>query len=500
MGLLKRCFLAGCAAGLLLTPCYGRSHDNQPQVPSRVSVTASAAPNSSPDKFTFQLKFYPAPNNIGEGTITCMFQVKLALDYTAQHFTTTSTAINDEQSVYNFSLNLSPEMASGNWQLKAVRIEGPLIGTTDLTVQDKVEFQIPAPTPIRVHFEDLPTRLIAGQPFSIKIVVDEYPKNIRSPCVVVMGVELAAENTGPPISSSAILQTELQPDQNVYELKGKLAPYARGGTWRGRFRLAAISKVAMRGLSCDVPTLSDVAPFTVAVQGGPLPVVPTMVSVTVHPSQAKLLSGEANRINAKVAKISDQLKSVKFADSERLLFDGLRQALTDVDGTEKMFRQQATPEDSVKAIAAFFDDIRYQYSKPLELIGKTQSAAGELPHVMRASVNTSQQLKAVSRAVLGSMIHNAKAYELVSASDSLFFDLKVYSDPEGAAISYRHRGEDDYEKASEPTTVLIRNLEIGVYDIRSKRDGCLEQTVPYDAVANPDRSLHISLKCKRGSK
>lgn len=503
MRLLKLCFLMACAFGSFFKTSYGQNHDNQPQVPSRVSVTASAAPMDS-DKYTFQLKLSPAPDNIGGGTITCTFRETSTLSlnyggYGPQHVEQISTAINDDQSVYNFSLDLSAEMARGNWQLKTVRIEGRLIEPTDLNVSDKVEFQIPVLTPIRVHLEDIPTRLTAGQAFSIKVVVDEFPKNILSPCVVVMGVEILAEKPIPPIPSSAMLQAELQPGQNVYELKGQLDPYAVGGIWRSRFKLFAVPKGMMRRISCDVPTLPDVAPFTVVVQGGPLPVIPTTVSVTIHPSQTQLLSGEADRINAKVEKMREQLKSLKPADSERLLFDGLRQALFDVDDTEKKFRQQATPEDSVKAIAVFFDDIRYQYSKPLALIGKTQTYRSELPHVVRASVNSSQQLNAVSRALLASMTHTAMAYELVATSNSLFFDLKVYSDPEGAAISYRHPGED-FEKASEPTTVLIRNLEIGVYEIRSERDGCSEQRVPYDAVANPDRSLHISLKCKRGGK
>jgi hypothetical protein len=48
-----------------------------------------------------------------------------------------------------------------------------------------------------------------------------------------------------------------------------------------------------------------------------------------------------------------------------------------------------------------------------------------------------------SNDVLASILHNAKAYDVVASTKALTFNLDVFSDPAGATIDRRNQGEID---------------------------------------------------------
>jgi hypothetical protein len=181
----------------------------------------------------------------------------------------------------------------------------------------------------------------------------------------------------------------------------------------------------------------------------------------------------------------------------------VQDAKKDVDQTEKNYKQQGGEPSSelAKDIKIFFQDIRNDYADALKEPVKqsAQNIRGEAPfELVRASLwEPNPPLDPVSEAVLGSILHNAAAYEVVASTRDVKFNLDVYSDPQGASISWKLRG-DQYTPADHITDWRIENLPIAVYYILLQKRGYADKETRFDASSNTGSSIHVRLERKQG--
>jgi hypothetical protein len=122
-----------------------------------------------------------------------------------------------------------------------------------------------------------------------------------------------------------------------------------------------------------------------------------------------------------------------------------------------------------------------------------------LVHVNGVTGGQSRRVNRASDLVLASIQHNVDAYQIVASSKYLTFDLEVYSDPRGATISYKLRG-DEYKTVEHETDWIIRNIPRAVYFVRLQMQGCKDEEQRFDAITDPGTSIHVALKCPRGLK
>jgi hypothetical protein len=232
-------------------------------------------------------------------------------------------------------------------------------------------------------------------------------------------------------------------------------------------------------------------------------VTPTSVAVLVNPSQADLLRDEAKRLKAKAQHIRQQLSSESVAANQVLLRNSVQEAMSELGKTEDAYKGMGGEPSYAKAINAFFDDIRVNYGEAIKNLPNDSATARRtgprLERVSAALGDPSIHLNPASEAVLGSILHNVKAYNVVASAGKLTFDLEVYSVPEGATISYRLLG-DAYETAPRVTDSKIENLPIAVWYIRLQKTGYRDWEGRYDATTETERSIKGTLRRRGGAR
>jgi hypothetical protein len=109
------------------------------------------------------------------------------------------------------------------------------------------------------------------------------------------------------------------------------------------------------------------------------------------------------------------------------------------------------------------------------------------------------RLTLASKAVLASLLHNAKAYDVVASTKALTFNLDVFSEPRGATISYKLTG-GTYEPLDHETDWRIENLARAVYWILLQKAGYQDKEVSFDAINSTGTSVQVHLERKRGTR
>jgi hypothetical protein len=229
-------------------------------------------------------------------------------------------------------------------------------------------------------------------------------------------------------------------------------------------------------------------------------VTPTSVAVTVNPSQVQLLLGEADRLKAKAHRIGVQLSSGNLAANQLLLQNTLQEAVADLDTTEQAYKVKGSDQSFARPVNIFFDDIRFSYGEALKALANNSTvgppAGPRLERMSAAKVGPSPRLNPASQAVLACILHNAKAYEVVASSKSVTFNLDVFSEPKGAAVSYRLRG-GEYHALDHETDWRIENLTRAVYLIRLQKPSYEDKEVTFDAIDGTGTSINVRLDRKR---
>ena len=171
-----------------------------------------------------------------------------------------------------------------------------------------------------------------------------------------------------------------------------------------------------------------------------------------------------------------------------------------MDSTERRFKSAEPKGAPSSAVNVFFDDIRLTYGGALKETAALSASGREIGRqtVVLRRVSGAPSMPAASKAVLASILHNAKAYDVVASTKTLTVSLDVYSAPEGASISYRTRG-GVYQSLDHETDWHIQNLPRAVYLIRFQKAGYQDKEVTFDAINNPGTSVRATLEVRRAA-
>lgn len=480
-------------------------------------IACKSQPLKIGQNFDCQLQVEPTPNGYDGGRILYRFQ--LVSPYSPNnpldgHETSIlgATPLKDGQAAYKLSIPMDRTISPGTWKLVEVTLGKH--AQTPVSILNDVSFDIPLALTLAFHIE-APKSVTAGQPFTFDFVVDEYPGSLSPACVVTLsGVLRQASSVGqvnanaPSVTVNPVV---LSPDQKSYEISGHLAPDHPPGSWQGVMNIAATlgPSPGYMGMFweehniCLQPQIKGETHFTFTVEPPVGLVTPTSVAVTVNPSQIDLLRGEADHLKAKAQHLKQQLSSEDLATDQVLLRSSVQDAVSELDKTEAAYKERGMEPSYAKAVDIFFDDIRFGYGQALKTLtagsGQARQFGPQLERVNAAQGAASPRLNPASQAVLSSILHNARAYEVVASSGVMTFNLNVYSEPKGAAISYRRTGED-YHPLDHETDWRIENLPRAVYSIRLQKPGYEDKEVPFDAVDSTSTSIDIRLDRKRGAR
>jgi len=524
-------------SGILSLAVAAQQTNTQLVTPNTASVNASEHLRLvQGDKHDFQLQFSRAPIGYeGWGKIHYLFQNVMSASSQAylglynQVEAQGQTELHDGQFIYQLPLSINDEMLPGTWRLTKVTIVGRH-SQSIISIPDNVTFEIipsPISPPTLVHIQ-APKSVTAGQRFTFKIIMDEYPKGLHQGCgLMLAGILSPVGQSGTPASEAYHLgQILLKPDLHSYEMSSSFDPDLPGGLWRGEIlitgsytpppsphftdemqRFHEMQHEMQQEQACYnlSPILQRPIRFTFNVEPAVL-VTPTTATVIVNPSQIDLLRWEANRLRSKAEHIQQQLSSENMAANQTLLLKSLNEAMSDLDRTETTYKEKGdkgAASSYTQAIGVFFGDIRLNYREALKALSVDSAQARQTgPRFVRVSAvlgGTTPGLSHASEAVLASILHNAKAYDVLASSKTFYFNLDVFSEPKGATISYRKRGEE-FHPLDHETDWRIENLIRAVYLIRLQKPGYEDNVVTFDAIDSTSTSINIHLKRKRGAR
>jgi hypothetical protein len=476
--------------------------------PTKVTVEQGQAQCFAPGcSLTYVIHFDRAPQHYDGGNVGARFErvtdtsSSERYDYreALETMTRTSVPLVNGQPEYTLTLPIGESMSPGKWRMVEVTL-GQTV-EKKFPVPESVSFEIPSLRPFRVHFQ-VPESVVAGQHFVFRITLDQYPNDLYKECAIGVWIQL---------KSDALNHWGVPPPDGVKLKRGQLSyeiPYSfksdyPGSVWQVELRHGAGPADPGVNFGCRCPRMEGDTHTTLIVEPNKELVTPSSVEVTVNPSQIKLLQVEAGHLRTKAEYLRQQLSTADTATKEVLLRTSVQDAKKDVDQTEKNYKQQGGEPSSelAKDIKIFFQDIRNDYADALKEPVKqsAQNIRGEAQfELVRASLwEPNPPLDPVSEAVLGSILHNAAAYEVVASTRDVKFNLDVYSDPQGASISWKLRG-DQYTPADHITDWRIENLPIAVYYILLQKRGYADKETRFDASSNTGSSIHVRLERKQG--
>jgi hypothetical protein len=411
-----------------------------------------------------------------------------------------SVPLVNGQRDYTLTLRIGEWMIPGKWRMVEVGL-GQTAGKT-FPVPESVSFEIPSLRPFRVHFQ-APKNVVAGQRFVFTATLDEYPNDLYKDCAIRLSVQLKSDALGRwGIADPGCVI--LKPGQLSYEIPYSFKSDYPGSVWQVELHHGAGPVNPDVHFGCRYPRMEGDTHATFILEPNKELVTPTSVEVTVNPSQVKLLLVEADHLKAKAQDLRQRLSSADTATKQVLLQTSVQEAKNDLDRTEKIYKEQGGEPSSelAKDINIFFQDIRTDYADALKEPVKqsAQNIRGEAQfELVRASLREpNPPLDPVSEAVVGSVLHNAAAYEVVASTRDIRFNLDVYSDPQGATISWKLRG-DQYKPVDHDTDWRIENLPIAVYYIRLQKNGYADKETRFDAISNSGSSIHVHLERKQGA-
>ena len=410
--------------------------------------------------------------------------------------------LQDGVGIYSESLYISEQLIPGKWKLVQVSVGRST--PKNVPLSDDISFEIPELRPIVVHIQ-APTRVQAGRQYSFTVTLDEYPRDIYKDCELTLGASL--KQAAPRGQSIDLAGQELRPNQLSYNFSYPLEPDIPSGPWQIELVNRAANLVSP-GLGCRHPQLKGDVPHSFEIVPATGLVTPTSVAVTVNPSQVQLLLEKADLLKAKAQHLRQQLSSGDIAANQDLmrksLQTSLQEAMTELDATEKNYKEKGVDALSTPAINAFFDDIRFSDAEALKtLIEKFAQVPQTGPRLVQVNGFVGGQPRRSIRAsdlVLASIQHNVDAYEIAASSKLLTFNLDVYSVPQGATISYR-LGGGEYHPVDHETDWQIPNLPRAVYFIKVSKNRVTRITrSPSMQLMTHERSIRIPLARKTGSR
>lgn len=473
--------------GLLAT--FPSAATAQEQIPNKAVVQGgSSGPLRAGENYTFTVVLDPPPQRYEEGWIEAHFECepsRVADVFVSQMDqlckVSATTKPRNGKATYDLTLQINELMTPGKWKLVSLSLSQATTHVIPLT--GVATFDIAPLHPIRLIDIQPPATVEAGQRFVVKVTVDVYPKDAYKECGVFLGIQL-----NPPPHEQPPEQ-QITPNRGSYEFPFRYFSDTPAGPIMGQ--VTDSGRVVEGGpltSSCRRPAVEGNRQFGFAITSAKDLVTPTSATVKLNPAQIHLFHVEADELRDRAKQLTSNNAT-----------DVLHEAMTKLDAAEEKYLALGPHQSSEQAvkIKAFFNDIRRNYRSVLTpLAENSQPRKAEMLERV-STVNRSSFPRSADplAEVRESIEHNADAYDAAASSGDITFTLYVFSHPQGAAISYKLRG-DDYTGVSQKTDSHIDGLPLGVYCVRLQMDDYKDNEVPFDATRTRNMNLDVVLEQK----
>jgi hypothetical protein len=474
------------------------------QVTPTKAVVEAAEPQTlrAKNNFTFRITVDPAPQRYNEGWIEAWFECEpsssgdlFASDMGDQFCKVPARPVkpHDGLATYDMILPITEKMVPGKWKLTQIDItqDKPHI----IPFSGVAAFNIAPLHPIKLIDIQHPRSVEAGQSFTIKITVGDYPKDAYEDCAVWLGIRLT------PAPHKQATDEEIKPDQRSYEFSSRFYPDTPGGRVEGEVTYTGgVVGSGDRLFGCRYPRPDGDRKFEFDLLPSKGLVTPTSAEVTVTRPQGDLLKIAA-------AKIQVQLKELKAAlasNSETVngpvaavARKNIDQALAALDDTQSSFHKLAvTPKQTVRE-QVFFDDIRTAYKDSLAKLGKNSRLSGPDPslgpdHLIATSghLRPHADLAALIKDVLSPFEQNELAYVTVANAEKLVFDLVVKSYPQDAEVCYFRKGHSCCLNPDN-TNTTIPSLTYAIWYVQFQMKGFAMKEVKHDPFRESNHVIEV---------
>ena len=296
--------LAGQIAllGLALSAAVVQQNVSGLQAPSAASVDAAKSLRLiTGQDFPFQLRFNRAPKGYEGGEIKYVFErvgptTPSGRQLGGTRSTGGRTELHDGQAIYTFSLTVTQDMVPGTWKLTQVMVGRAVF--TSIPILDDVFFQIPEPTPVVLQIQ-FPKSVTAGQRITFTVTLDKFPPDLKPGCMLMLSARLRHVTSDAKPSSNTfqipVDAVEVTANRSSYQLSGSFAPDLPGGEWQGEVSISSYARdIHQRRIPylCRVPPVEGSQTFAFRLEPAANLVTPTLVEVTINPSQVELMLGE----------------------------------------------------------------------------------------------------------------------------------------------------------------------------------------------------------------
>lgn len=231
-------------------------------------------------------------------------------------------------------------------------------------------------------------------------------------------------------------------------------------------------------------------------------VIPSSAEIAISPTQTQLLRREATHLQLQIQQLKAELsKTPSGLAGADILRESIRKQLSSLQETAQKFRELSASEKTNDASDIFFSDLRTSYDEVLSALNHPQTARSQFrPTLVGAAFDTGDgtgrpadaKYSLAALAVFRAFEQNELAYTLVADTGSLTFDLAVSSSPEGAAVSYKRRG-DPHETPASPTNSVIKAIPYAIWIVRFQKPGFRDQEIEHDPFREPNHVVTVVL-------
>jgi hypothetical protein len=228
-------------------------------------------------------------------------------------------------------------------------------------------------------------------------------------------------------------------------------------------------------------------------------ILPTRAELALNGSQTDLLRREAQRLGDRIQLLKSGMSHYEKASNKRELEPGLREYLNfeiaESNKTQAEFIRMSPAEDERASAEIFFQDLRTGYHEAIDLVQRSAAtlqifSASLIPVSDDTQDRVSSPLLAVA---LRPFEENELAYNVVADSGSLTFDLEVDSDPPGATISYRRRGDQPRVNPN-PTNSTVHSLPYAIWLVKFEKAGYTSIEREHDPFRESNHIIHVQMR------
>jgi hypothetical protein len=280
--------------------------------------------------------------------------------------------------------------------------------------------------------------------------------------------------------------------QKNCEISYSIPAAAPGGTWIVR-DLRFYDGLQFHPLACK--------PLPFKVNANVDLIYPKGAEITVNPSQIQFLRAQSLKLQMKVQELKASLAALdggtKGTQLTAVLRFSVEEALKSVDESESKFKSLGSSSPEIDYAQVFFADIRLTYQVTLRAIPKTKSTAGTSTFLKPASTGQRQNVEGgypgLAQVVLRAYEQNELAYDQVVETKSLLFNLDVESNPPGASVSIKRRG-DSYKGISHETNTIIPELPLAIWMVRIAKPGYRAEEREHDPFRESNHVVYVELR------